>query len=317
MCMKAFISTYPFGTVSEEPLQLLQSAGIEYGINPHQRSMTSVELAACIGEVDYLLAGVEMITPAVLDQAKNLKCIVRVGAGLDNIPFDELKKRAIKIASTPEATTRAVAECAMGLIFDCLRQFTRIDRDLRQGVWNKHMGSLLEGKTIGIVGLGRIGKTLVQFLGVFGVHILAYDVFQDSTFAQEHAIAYHELPTVLAQSDIVVLSLAYTSAVHHLMNADTLALMKSSASLINVARGALVDESALSDALTQGRLASAALDVFEKEPYAGPLCTLPNVTLTAHIGAATRESRRLMEVSAVEELLRFHRGEPLRFAAEH
>jgi len=311
MAAKAFISTFPFGAVNPEPLELLTKHGIEYAANTTGRRLTSEEVAAQIDNADYFIAGTEPITHEVLDAAPNLKLIARVGVGLDNVPFEEVGRRNIAVTFTPTATTRAVAELAVGMILDLARQISLVDRNLRNGIWNKHMGSLLLGKTVGIIGAGRIGREVARLLAPFGVTVLACDVVQDTAYALESGISYVTKEELFARADFVTIHVNYSDACHHLVCREMLALMKPSAFLVNTSRGPVVSEGDLYEALKNGTLAGAALDVFEEEPYRGKLIELPNVVLTPHIGAATTESRYLMELGAVEEVIRFHTGKPL------
>lgn len=311
MQRKVFISTAPFGTVSDEPLRLLKEAGLEVRLNPYGRKMTEEEMIKEIADIDYLIAGTEQITPAILDAAKKLKLISRVGVGVDNIPFAKIAQRGIKAAYTPDAPTQAVAELVVQTMIMLLRNVHTVHNQLREGVWNKFMGNLLKGKTIGIIGAGRIGSTIVKLLQPFGVRILANDPVVSDELIKKYGVIFTTKEEVFGASDVVSLNLFYSPEVHHLINKKTLSLMKPGAFLINTARGMLVDEEDLFQALKGGVIKGAALDVFEQEPYKGTLRSLDNVILTPHIGAATQESRFEMEKGAATEVVRFDRGEPL------
>jgi len=314
---KAFITTVPFGTVSREPLDLLEKEGIEYLINPEGKKMTDKQFADFVEDVDYIVAGLPKFTNELLDRAKKLKLIVRVGVGLDNVPFEETNKRGIKVGYTPNANTLAVAELTVGFMIDALRRFSYVDRVMRKGEWNKYMGQQLQGKTVGIIGVGRIGKKLIELLQPFGVHVLGNDLVEDHEFAKKYNFEYVNKERIYKESDILTLHLSYSSSVYHLINKDVLDKMKDNAILINVARGGVVDEDALYQALKNDIITGAVLDVYEKEPYKGFLIELDNVLLTAHIGAGTKQSRRNMEVSAVEEVIRFHRKQQLLNEIDH
>ncbi len=310
--VKAFISTVPFGESDPGIFKLLNDAGIEYEVNPYGRKITSSELATHLAGCMYHIAGTEQITPAVLDASSELKLIARVGVGLDNVPFEETKKRGISVAYTPDAPTRAVAELVIGLMLDGLRCFSKVDREMRNGRWNKHMGGLLEGRTIGICGVGRIGKSVVTLLSGFNVSVLGYDLQTDERFAISRPyFRYCSKQELLSKSDVISLNISYSDQSIKFIGESELRQMKPGAILINTSRGSFVDEMALSRALQEQRIAGAALDVFEEEPYTGPLLASDRVILTAHIGAATHESRARMEREAVEEVVRFHKGEGL------
>jgi D-3-phosphoglycerate dehydrogenase len=309
---KIFISTHPFGEVSSEPLERLKAEGITYKLNSYGRKITTAELASEINDCDALIAGTETIGTSVFENAPNLKLISRVGIGLDGIDFDLVKVHGVKVAYTPDAPTVAVAELCIGLIFDCLRKISATDRHLRKGIWHRHMGSLLYGKTVGVIGLGRIGKTLAHLLQPFNVKILANDIEPDISFGYMMGIEWADKKTLLESSDVVSLNIPLNKNTYHLIDAEALKKMKSTAILINTARGSVVDESALLAALEQGIIAGAAIDVFENEPYTGPLSQCESALLTCHMGASTIESRQKMELEATEELIRYNHGEKLK-----
>jgi D-3-phosphoglycerate dehydrogenase len=175
---------------------------------------------------------------------------------------------------------------------------------LKIGKWKKQMGSLLQGKTLGIIGLGSIGKVLVQLSSGFHFKILAFDQHEDELFAKENDVAYCDLETLLKNSDFVSIHLNLSDGVKYLINKDNIKLMKRSAILINTSRGEILDEKVLYDALISNHLAGAGLDVFEQEPYSGPLSELNNVILTPHIGSYAREIRIQMEKEATKNLIR-------------
>jgi len=192
-----------------------------------------------------------------------------------------------------------VAELTLGMILTLLRRIHISDASIRQGKWERPMGGLLHEKTVGIIGCGRIGSYLAKLLSAFGCRVLGCDLV-----GQEGK--YYEpvnLDEILLQADVVTLQLSYSEKNHYIINAERLQAMKPGALLINTARGGLVDEEALYEALKRGHLGGAALDCFESEPYSGLLKELDNVLLTAHIGSYAQEGRQLMEQQAVENLL--------------
>lgn len=308
---KAFITTVPFGTVSKKPIELLDEAGIEWQINPLGKKMTDDDFGDLIDDVDYVIAGLPNWTPDVLDKAKKLKLISRVGIGVDNIPFEECKKRGITVAYTPDAPTRAVGELVIGYIFDALRRYAFVDRKMREGEWNKHIGTQILGKTIGIIGTGRVGKLVIKFLQPFGVNIIANDIEEDHEFANKYNVKYSTKADIFRNADIISIHTSLNPTTEKFVDARYLSMMKPTAHIINTARGGVMNEDALYDALNNGSIGGATLDVYENEPYKGKLIQFDNVLLTAHIAAGTAESRLMMEQGAVEEVIRFHRGEPL------
>lgn len=303
--MKILISTASFAEYDGKPLELLKQTGFEIVLNPYKRKLKPEEVIALANDCTGIIAGTEALGADVLEKLPKLKAISRCGAGMDNVDLDAAKKLGITVTGTPNAPTQAVAELALALMLDLLRRTTVMDRQVREGKWSKIMGSLLTGKTIGIIGLGRIGRQVVELLKPFGCRVIACEPQPDKKWVAAHDVELFSLDELLRQSDIVTLHIPYSKESHHLLNAEKLKLMKSSAMLINAARGGLVDEDALYDALKTGNIAGAALDVTEAEPYKGPLTELKehNIILTPHIGSYAREARIEMETEAVKNLI--------------
>lgn len=310
--MKVFVSTHPFGETSKIPLELLSKNEFEVRVNAHRRKITSQELAKDIRDAEILIAGTEKITEEVLQNAPNLKLISRVGIGLDGIDFELCRKYNIKVAYTPDAPTMAVAELCVGLMFDLSRKISFTDANLKQGVWNRHMGMLLYGKTIGIIGMGRIGKSLIKLLSSFNVSFKVCEPNPDFTFLKMYNVELTDKIKLLKESDVVSLNLPLKRDTINFLTLDDLKNMKKSSILINTARGGIVNEDDLYIALKENLIAGAAVDVFEEEPYKGKLRELDNIVLTCHMGASTIESRTDMETQAVEEAIRYKNRAPLK-----
>jgi D-3-phosphoglycerate dehydrogenase len=223
---------------------------------------------------------------------------------MDNVDLKAVDEKGIKVFKTKTNPAPAVAELVLGLMIDVVRNISKSSYELKKGEWKKHMGSLLQGKTLGIIGLGNIGKALVKLVRGFGFKVIAYDLFQDEDFMKEYDITYCELNTLMQDSDIISLHLSLSDKTQKLVNKDRLALMKQDAILINTSRGEIIDEEALFAALKSNKLAGAGLDVFEQEPYTGPLTELNNIVITPHIGAYAKEIRNQMEIEAAENLIR-------------
>jgi D-3-phosphoglycerate dehydrogenase len=302
--MKVLTTTSSFGKMSRRPLEMLEAAGMSVMVNPYGRTLTPEESIHLLADVDGLIAGTEKLNREVLNQAHRLKVISRVGTGMDSIDLTAAEERGIQVCNTPDAHVDGVAELTLAGMLNLLRQVAVSDRRVRQQTWKKPMGQLLRGKTVGVIGLGRTGKRLVELLRPFDTPILAYDPLQDRTFATLHQVHYLPLDEVLATADIITLHLNFSPENHYLLNQERLARLKPGAFVVNCARGGLVDEAALLAALQAGQLAGAYLDTFEREPYQGPLAELDNVLLTPHIGSYAAECRIRMEVEAVENLLR-------------
>ncbi len=302
--MKILITTSSFGSYDNTPLNKLKEEGFELVTNPFGRTLSMHDaLKLYTADIDGVIAGTENITSEVIDSAKNLKVISRCGIGLDNVDMETAMTRKIKVFNTPEPVVDAVAELTLGLILCALRNVALNDRNIRNGIWNKAMGSLLKEKTLGIVGLGNIGKRLTELVRPFGLRVLAYDKKIDNDFAVKSGVKYTDLEALLSESDIVSLHLPLTDETKGMFNRDRISSMKPGALLINTSRAAVIDEDALVDALKHKKIKGAALDVFEKEPYNGPLTKLNNVILTPHIGSYAKEARIRMEIEAAKNLI--------------
>lgn len=297
-----FISTSSFAEYDDWPLKLLKDAGTEIRLNPHKRQLTKDECLDLYQDIDGLLAGTEPLTAEVMKSAKNLKVISRCGTGMDNVDREAAKQLGIKVFNTPDAPTMAVAELTLGLMLSLLRQLPRMDREIHAGKWQKRMGNLLQGKTVGIIGFGRIGQKVGELVKALGAAVFYSDPVVDKTNYKKTS-----LEQLLAQADIVTLHLSGSKG-GPLLGAKEMASMKKGALLINCARGEVVDEAALVDSLQSEHLAGAALDVFKQEPYTGPLTKFDNVILTPHIGSYAVESRVQMEIEAAENLIKGLKG---------
>ena len=298
--MKVAITTTSFGKQDPSPLELMKKEGVAYVINPYGRKLCQEEIVELIEGVDGIIAGTEPLTRKVLESSPSLRVISRCGVGMDNVDVTAAEERGIRIFNTPYGPTLAVAELTVGLILDLLRNISWMDRELRNLTWKKKMGNLVQGKRIGIVGFGRIGQKVAELLLPFGVDIGYCDLCDVSNAM---VCTSYEMETLLAWADIISLHVSVPSHTGPVLGEREIRLMKKGAWLINVARGGVLDEKALFEALANGHLAGAALDVFEKEPYYGPLSAMDNVVLTPHIGSYALESRIIMEKQAVENLL--------------
>jgi D-3-phosphoglycerate dehydrogenase len=297
------VSTSSFARHDPHPLEQLRDAGYEVRLNPHGRKLRPAETAELLDGIVGLVAGTETLDRQILTAATDLRAIARCGVGVDNVDHAAAAERGIAIRSTPEPPAEAVAELTLAGILGLLRHLPAADRDMRRGKWHKPMGNLLRGRTIGLVGLGRVGKRLVELLTPFACPILATDPVPDEWFAERHGIRYVELDRLLNRADVVSLHLVPPQGGGTLLDQERLALLKPEAILVNTARGGLVDETALYDILAAGNLAGAFLDVFSDEPYKGPLSGLSQVLLSPHIGSYAIETRVRMESEAVERLL--------------
>jgi len=308
------VTTFPFGSPDPTPRTLLADAAVDFQVQPWPRRLTEQELAGMVGPFSVLVAGTEPITARVMAAAPDLQLIARVGIGLDSVDLLEARARGIQVSYTPDAPSPAVAELALGLMLDLARHVTEADRELRAGAWRRMMGRRLDGATIGVIGAGRVGGRLLRLLrGAFpNARLLAHDLAPDGRLVSTTGVSWVAKDELLAACDIVSVHVPLTGLTRNLIAAREFGLMKRDALLINTARGGIVNESDLATALAGGALGAAAVDVFEEEPYSGPLQTLPNCLLTCHMGSMTVDCRARMESEAVEEAIRVLRGEPIR-----
>ncbi len=305
--------------IPEPGLKILREAGLEIELHeskewPPKRE----ELIEKVRDKDALLCLLtDKIDAEVMDAAPNLKVISTYSVGFDHIDVEEATKRGIYVTHTPGVLTDAVAELTVGLILSICRRILEADKVIRTGQWNKPWnpffltGMELKGKTLGIVGFGRIGRAVAKKMSGFEMRILYYDVRRDEKAEKELGAQYADLETLLKESDIVSLHVPLTKQTYHMIGEKELKLMKPTAYLINTARGAVVDTEALVRALKEGWIAGAALDVFEQEPLPPdhPLTKLENVVLTPHIGSATVEARSRMAELAAKNLVAVLKGE--------
>ncbi len=301
MMHKILITTSSFAKNDPKLVHNIREEGFDVIFNPYGHKLTEEEVSDLIDQHQPfgMIAGVEPLTGRVLKKARSLRIISRCGIGLDSIDLNAAKDMGIVVTNTPDAPTIPVAELTLGMILSLLRRIHISDASIRKGNWGRPMGKLLHGKTVGIIGCGRIGTYLAKLLAPFGCKVIGYDVVQKkSEFYQSVS-----LNQILNEANIVTLHIPYSSEDYHFMNAERIDAMKQGAILVNTARGGLVDEDALYDALVCGHLSGAAIDCFEQEPYNGKLKDLDNVLLTAHIGSYAKEGRCMMERQAVENLL--------------
>ncbi|PTN10869.1 phosphoglycerate dehydrogenase [Nitrosomonas aestuarii] len=298
---KFVISTSSFDTDNNPIVQRLIHAGLQLVTNPYGRRLTEDEAENLLREdVIGMIAGVEPLTERVIQSAKSLKVISRCGTGMDSVDLAAAKNKGVTVLNTPEAPAQAVAELTMGLILACLRQICKTDQQIRKGEWPRTQGSLLAAQTVGLIGLGHIGKRVAKLCRAFEANVIAHDPHIDQVPAGVKLVTMEHL---FETADIISLHTPYSAELHHLLNAQAFARMKSGTLVINAARGGLIDEQALKIALDNGKLGAAALDAFEQEPYQGALFECDNLILSSHVGSLAKEARQRMELEAAENLL--------------
>lgn len=247
------------------------------------------------------------VTKEVLARASSLKVVGRAGVGVDNIDVAEATARRIVVVNAPTASTVSVAELAIGHMISLLRRLPEADRSVKEGKWEKQRfeGRELFGKTLGLIGSGRIGAEVAKRAQAFGMRVLAYDPYLSLPTAESHGIRLVDKETVLREADVVSVHAALTPETMGMVGAKELSSMKRTAVLVNCARGEIVQEAALAEALRSGTIAGAAVDVFETEPPTGsPLLSAPNIVFTPHLGASTREGQARAGAIIAEQVLK-------------
>ena len=290
--------------------EILEKNGLQITYEPE---ITPEQIAEKIGNYEVVVVRSRTkITKDLIQRADNCKIIARVGVGLDNIDQDAAKEKNIRVINAVEGAMNAVAELVIGLMLSLAREIPRADREVRNGNWIKKelMGSELRGKYLGIVGLGNIGKRLGRLAKSFNMNIIGFDVMPiDEEFSKEVGLMKADLGTLLASADYVSLHVPLLDSTKHMINAEKIATMKSTARIINTSRGGVIDEDALYDALKNGNLGGAALDVFEVEPAtSNKLRELPNFISTPHMGAQTKEAQSLAANVIAEKIIQILRG---------
>jgi D-3-phosphoglycerate dehydrogenase len=292
-------------------VEMLRRAGFEVRFPAKTALVKEEDTLEALQGIVTVIAGSEPYTDRVLGGLSQLRIISRNGVGYDAIDVPAATRRGIAVTITPEANHQAVAEHAMALLLAVARSIVPNANDTRQGIWRRRTIFIpMRGKTLGIVGLGRIGRSVAVRAAGFGLRLLAFEKFPDRQFAEKHAIQLVDLDTLLAQSDFVTLHTPMTAETKELINRRTLALMKPGSILINTARGPMVNEADLVEALKSGHLAGAGLDVLATEPPpAGhPLLALDNVVVSPHVSALDSQAVEDMSVAAARNILDIFAG---------
>lgn len=272
--------------------------------------LTEAQLFATLPDCEAIVAGGERISASLIEACPKLRAIARTGVGYDAVDVAAASARTIVVTITPGTNHDSVAEQAFALLLGVARRVAINDRIIRSGGWDRTIVRPLRNKTLGLVGLGRIGRAMVPRARAFGMRVLAYDAVADPAFDAEHGIERCSFETLLAESDVVSLHVPLTEATRNLIDERRIALMKSGALFINTSRGGLVDEQALYQALVSGHLAGAGLDVFRVEPTSAdhPLIALPNVVSSPHIAGVDERSMADMAEMAARCIVDLHEG---------
>jgi D-3-phosphoglycerate dehydrogenase len=279
--------------------------------------ISAEELLKTIYDCDALIVrGRTKVTATIMEAAPNLKVVGRAGVGVDNIDLAAAQSRGVTVVNTPTATTIAVAEHTLALMLSLVRKIAKADATMKSGLWEKKQlaGTELNAKTLGIIGMGHIGSAVTQRAAAFGMTILGYDPFLDEATIRQRGARPVALNDLVAGSDLITLHIPLSLETRGMINGQTIGMMKRGTYLICAARGGVIDETALLNALESGQVAGAALDVFSTEPPGlTALVAHPNVIATPHIGAQTAEAQVRASIDISEEVLAALKGESLRW----
>jgi D-3-phosphoglycerate dehydrogenase len=310
---KVLITTVPFGQLDRGPVNLLEKNGIDYLINPLGRKLKEDELAEMVSDFDVLIAGTEPISEKVMRSARQLKLISRVGIGLDSVDLLAAEKLGIQVSYTPDAPAPAVAELALGLIFALIRSTHLANAEIHRGEWKRHFGRRMCDLTVGVIGVGRIGGQLLAHLSKLGFkQLLVNDINDGLNFGTNLSVKRVDKNVIFQESDLISLHLPLNGQTKNMIGRNQLLQMKQDAMIINTSRGGIINEYDLATVLSAGHLSGAAIDVYEQEPYAGPLASIDRCLLTSHMGSMSVDCRGRMENEATEEAVRFLTGQTLK-----
>jgi len=297
---KVGITPSSFSSSNPAPRIALESAGIEVIENPFGRRLTEQEAFDYLTDKDGIIAGLEPITQKVLENARSLKAIARVGIGIENIDLDAARKLGIKVSNTPDGPTNAVAEMTVAIALMLSRRLLETNRKMHEGLWVKEIGKGLTGQKVLFIGYGRIGKSTANLMRAFGTEILVFDPYVEAGDLKddERKVTLEE---ALPQADIITL---HAQGREVILGNEQFNLAKNGVMLLNSARGELVDESSLIQSIESGKVAAGWFDAFWEEPYKGRLLEFENIILTPHVGTYTKQCRLAMEMDAVNNLIR-------------
>ncbi len=302
---RILVTSTSFSKVDPLPMERLKEYGCEVSENPFKRPLKEKELHPLLEGMDGVIAGLDEFTRAAITGRKRLKVISRYGVGMDNVDLEAARELGIKVVNTPEVNTQAVADLTFGLMLGLSRMIPKADQSTKSGQWGRYIGRGVYQKTLGIIGLGRIGKAVAERARGFAMNVLAHDVKEDEIYARSAGIEYCSLDALFSRADFISLHCDLNPGSKGIIGAREFGLMKRTAYLINTARGGLIEEEALYAALKDGRIAGAGLDAYLHEPpKESPLLSLDNIITTPHIGSYTHEALLEMGLIAVDNLIR-------------
>jgi len=305
MVSRVLITTVPFGDNSKA-VDYLEQTDFDYLVNPIGRKLLEEELYEMVGDYDAIIAGTEEISKRVIEKGNKLKLISRVGIGLDGVDLLAARSAGVQVSYTPDAPSPAAAELTLGLILSLARSIHVADSRMKDGEWERFFGRRLALSTVGVVGCGRIGSRVIKLLSGFeGVNLLVNDLERSKVPENLPHVSYASLEEIYSNSDIITFHVPLNKSTYGMVSKNELVQMKNDVALVNVSRGGIVNENDLYEFLLSNTAMSAAIDVFEVEPYVGTLTELPNCLLTSHMGSMTVDCRSKMEEEATKETIQF------------
>ena len=299
----------PTSLCKNEPLLDILSSKADLVLNTTGKPLTEEDLLPLVGDIDGYLAGLDNITSSVLENAPKLKAISRYGVGYERVDLETAGRLGIPVTNTPGANTQSVADLAFALMLACARRLPALNAAVKSDGWSRENGKQIYGKTLGVVGLGAIGKALACRSKGFSMNVKAYDPYMDTDWAEANGVQVCTLDEVLENSDIISLHIPHTPETHNIINRDRIRAMRDGVILINTSRGGLIDEDAAAEYIENGKIYGIGLDAFETEPPAPHrFYSFDNVITTPHAGAHTGEAVEGMALMSIENLFALLEG---------
>lgn len=315
MTIKIICTSPTFGQYSKKAVEMLENEGYELVRIPAEEWQDPTQLVNYVQNAHGWISGVSKCTRDILEKAPLLKVVTKHGTGVDNIDLEAAKEKNVVVANAPGLNANAVADLAFSFMLSLARKIPYSDKFVRDGKWKPIMGVELKGKTLGVIGMGAIGKGLIKKASGFDMNFVAFDLIRDEEFIRKYNIQMlKDVKEVLKQADFISLHVPLTKETRNMIGMEEFKMMKNTSYIINCARGGVINEDDLFEALTKGEIAGAALDVFTSEPPSvdNPLLTLDNVIVAPHMGAYTEEAMAAISEVCAENVIRVLKGqEPL------
>lgn len=303
--MKVLITPRSFGKYDDEPYRIMKARGVTVVENDTGSVLSESQMIARIEDVDGIIAGVDPLNENVLEHAKNLKAIAKYGVGTDNIDLDYCKKHGIAVSITKNANRNAVADYTFALMLNVARRVTEINNGCKNGDWSKKVSLDVFGKKLGVIGLGAIGRGVIHRAEGFDMQIYGYDVFHDDVFLEDNQVNFTDVETIFKECDFITLHVPLIPSTENLVNAEMLSKAKKNLVIVNAARGGIINDTDLYNALVNKQIFGAGLDVFQThDPQHSKLLELPNCIVGSHTAASSQGAVNSMSLRAVSNLMR-------------